>query len=144
MKEVNLYIETDNTSFRKMERNCGYVLEYITSKGETKTREGYRTSRSTYNQEFLRTLSEALKRIHEPCRLVIYGQNRFVLNMLQNRLKEWAADDFISNGRPVMNQEEWRAVWEEIQKHEVSVEIGKHTYSDWLLTEMEERSEKNR
>ena len=49
MKEVNLYIEMDKTAFQKIERKCGYVLEYITPKGETETREGYRKNRSTYN-----------------------------------------------------------------------------------------------
>lgn len=144
MREVNLYIEMDKTAFQKIERKCGYVLEYITPTGETKTREGYRKTRSTYNQEFLGALAEALGRIHEPCTVIIHGQNRFALNMLQNRLKEWAIDNFISNGKPVMNKEEWEAVWREVQKHEITVEIGKHAYSGWILREMEEQCEKNR
>lgn len=69
----------DKTAFQKIERKCGYVLEYITPKGETKTREGYRKNRSTYNQEFLGALAEALERIHEPCKVTIHGQNRFAL-----------------------------------------------------------------
>lgn len=144
MKKVNLYIEMDKTAFQKIERKCGYVLEYITPAGETKTREGYRKTRSTYNQEFLGALAEALGRIHEPCTVIIHGQNRFALNMLQNRLKEWAIDNFISNGKPVMNKEEWEAVWREVQKHEITVEIGKHAYSGWILRGMEEQCEKSR
>ena len=37
-----------------------------------------------------------------------------------------------------MNQEEWRSVWEKIKEHKVSIQIGKHSYSGWLLTEMED------
>ena len=58
--------------------------------------------------------------------------------MLKGRLKEWAEEDFCPNGKPVMNQEEWRFVWEKIKEHKVSVSIGNHAYSGWMLTEMEE------
>ena len=143
MKEVNLYIETNNAAFQKKERSCGYVLEYI--KGDTPiTREGFRRGKGTYNQEILRTLTAALKRVHEPCKIRIYASNRFVLGMIRDKIKIWARDDFMVHETAVKNREDWKALWEEIEKHEVSVEIGKHAYSDWLLIEMEERSEKNR
>ena len=115
MKEVNLYIEMDKTASKKLRENVGMYWNTLQPKGETKTREGYRKNRSTYNQEFLGALAEALERIHEPCKVTIHGQNRFALNMLQNRLEEWASDNFISNGKPVLNKEEWEAVWKEVQ-----------------------------
>ena len=62
--------------------------------------------------------------------------------MLTNKLPEWADNDFVSNGKPVANQEEWRAVWEKIKIHKASTCIGKHSYTDWMLAEMEERFEK--
>lgn len=95
-------------------------------------------------RNFWGALAETLERIHEPCKVTIHGQNRFALNMLQNRLEEWASDNFISNGKPVLNKEEWEAVWKEVQKHEITAEIGKHAYSDWILREMEGQREKNR
>ncbi len=144
MKKVNLYIESSSTAFQKRDRQCGYVLEYIAKTGTPVTREGFREGRGTYNQEILRTLAEALERIREPCDLTIYVQNNFVLNMIADRLETWAADNFISNGRPVMNQEEWRAVWDLIKEHKVSCQIGEHPYSGWLHTEMEETNEKNK
>ena len=51
----------------------------------------------------------------------------------------WAREDF----EKIKNQEDWKALWEVIQEHEVNVQVGKHTYSDWILREMEERREKN-
>lgn len=138
-KKVNLYLECNTTVFGKKERLCGYVLEYITEKGPV-TLVDYREGRGTYNREFLRGLAEALERVKEPCVLSIYGQNRFVMNMLRDRLKDWAAEDFISNGRPIMNQEEWRRIWEQVQKHKVTVELGEHAYSRWLLSEMEDKN----
>lgn len=143
MKKVNLYIESDSAAFQKKERQCGYVLEYIKDSTPI-TREGFRKGRGTYNQEIMRTLIEALNRIREPCELCIYAGNRFVLNMLQDKLALWAGEGFTSNGRPVMNQEEWRRIWELIKEHKVSTQIGEHTYSKWLLAEMEDRDERTR
>lgn len=139
MKEVNLYIETSSTAFQKKERNSGYVLEYI--KGKTPiTREGFRTGKGTYNQEILETLTEALKRVREPCKICIYSRNQFVLYAIRDKMEIWAREDF----EKIKNQEDWKALWEVIQEHEVNVQVGKHTYSDWILREMEERREKKR
>lgn len=138
MKEVNLYIETSSTAFQKKERNSGYVLEYI--KGKTPiTREGFRTGKGTYNQEILETLTEALKRVREPCKICIYSRNQFILYAIRDKMEIWAREDF----EKIKNQEDWKALWEVIQEHEANVQVGKHTYSDWILREMEERREKN-
>lgn len=142
MKQVNLYIEMNHTAFQKRERVCGYVLEYVTKSGVPVTRENFREGDGTYHQETLKTIGEALGRIREPCSLCIYGKDSFILNMLTNKLTEWANNDFISNGKPVANQEEWCTVWEKIKIHKTSAYIGKHSYSDWMLAEMEEKDEK--
>lgn len=142
MRKVNLYIETSSAALGKRERRGGYVLEYITKTGETVTRVGIREGRGTYNQEFLRTLLPALERLREPCELSVYGRNSFVLHMLPVRLGEWAEAGFISNGRPVMNGEEWKKIWEQVKIHKVNCQAGEHPYSAWLLREMEDWNEK--
>lgn len=138
MRKVTLYIECSSTYMGKKHRLSGYVLEYIT-KGLPVTGQAFREGSGTYNQEYLLTIADALGHIREPVELLICGSNRFVLNMIRDRLQAWAEHDFTSNGKPVMNQEEWQAVWEKIKEHKVSVQIGKHSYSSWLLTEMEEK-----
>lgn len=142
MKQVNLYIETDCAAFQKHIRIYGYVLEYITSYGATVTRESFRKGAGTYHQETLLTLAEALGRIHEPCSVCVRGRDKFVLSMLTGKLPEWAEQDFTPNGKPITNQEEWKALWEKIKIHKVSTESGKHPYSDWMLAEMEGRCAK--
>lgn len=136
MRKVTLYIECSSTYIGKKHRLSGYVLEYIT-KGLPVTGQAFREGSGTYNQEYLLTITDALGHIREPVELLICGSNRFVLNMIRDRLQIWAEHDFTSNGKPVMNQEEWQAVWEKIKEHKVSVQTGKHSYSSWLLTEME-------
>ena len=142
MKNVSIYLESDSAAFQKRKRICGYVLEYIKKNGETKTIEEFREVGGTYHQEILRALAEALGRIREPCSISIYSQDAFVCNMLTNKLPEWADNDFTSNGKPVANQEEWRAVWEKIKIHKTSTCIGKHSYTEKMLKKMEGQHEK--
>lgn len=144
MKNVSIYLESDNAAFRKRKRIYGYVLEYIKRNGETETRERFLEVGGTYHQETLRVLAHALGRIQEPCAICIYSQNAFVCNMLTNKIQEWADNDFISSGKPVANQEEWRTVWEKIKKHKVSTCIGKHAYTEKMLKKMEEQHEKTK
>ena len=139
MRKVTLYIECSSTYIGKKPRLSGYVLEYITHDLPV-TGQAFREGSGTYNQEYLLTIADALGHMKEPVELLICGSNRFVLNMLRDRLQIWAENDFISNDRPVMNQEEWRSVWEKIKEHKVNIQIGKHSYSGWLLTEMEDRN----
>lgn len=136
MRKVTLYIESSSTYMGKKPRLSGYVLEYI-AKGLPVTGQAFREGAGTYNQEYLLTIADALEHIREPVELLICGSNRFVLNMIRDRLQTWAEHDFISNGKPVVNQEEWKSVWEEMKEHKVNVQTGKHSYSSWLLTEME-------
>ena len=126
MKSINLYIETSSTAFQKKERRCGYVLEYI-KENTPITREGFRTGKGTY-------------RVREPCKICIYSRNQFVLCAIRDKIEIWTREDF----KEIKNREDWKGLWEVIQEHEISVEVGKHTYSDWILREMEERREKNR
>lgn len=139
MRKVTLYLECSSTYIGKKHRLSGYVLEYITHDLPV-TGQAFREGSGTYNQEYLLTIAEALGHMKEPCELLICGSNRFVLNMIRDRLQIWAEHDFTSNGRTVMNQEEWQAVWEKIKEHKVSIQIGKHSYSGWILTEMEDRN----
>ena len=141
MRKVTLYIECSSAYMGKKLRFFGYVLEYIT-KGLPVTGQSFREGSGTYNQEYLLTIADALGHMKEPCELLICGSNRFVLNMIRDRLKIWAEHDFVSNGKPVVNKDEWQVVWEKIKEHKVSIQIGKHSYSSWLLTEMEGRNEK--
>ena len=139
MRKVTLYIECSSTYIGKKPRLSGYVLEYITHDLPV-TGQAFREGSGTYNQEYLLTIADALGHMKEPVELLICGANRFVLNMIRDRLQIWAEHDFISNGKPVVNKDEWQAVWEKIKEHKVSIQSGKHSYSGWLLTEMEDRN----
>ena len=136
MRKVTLYIETSNAALGKKKRICGYILEYITSSGKPVTGKAYREGEGTYNQEYLITATQAMWHMREPCDLCICGKNSFVLNMIQNNLKNWAEHDFCSNGKEILNRKEWENLWNLLKGHNVSVQIGEHKYTQQMLEEM--------
>lgn len=144
MKKVNLYIESSSAAFQRKARTSGYVLEYITVQGVPVTGQAFLKGKGTYHQETLRVITDALGHIGEPCELCIYGKNRFVLSRIESSLAIWAQEAFMVNGEPRKNREAWQGVWEKIKEHKVSVCIGEHPYSGWLLREMEEKHEETK
>ena len=142
MKQVSIYLECDCTAFRKHKRICGYVLEYIRKNGDAETREEFRAAEGTYHREILQNPVRSawahpgtMYHLHlQPGRLCLQHAHKETAGVGRQR--------FTSNGKPIANQEEWRTVWEKIKIHKASTCIGKHSYTDWMLAEMEERFEK--
>lgn len=115
MYEVHMYIETNCTSPRRMERWYGYVLEYEMQNGRPITRESFGRITGTYHQATLRAIDEALARLTKEC-------------------------GFLScRGLPVANQKEWMTFWEKSRSHFVFMICDKHPYSGWMRSEMERK-----
>lgn len=129
MRRVTLYIETSSAALGKKKRICGYILEYITASGKPVIGKAYREGEGTYNQEYLLTAAQAMWHMKEPCDICICGKNSFVLNMIQNNLKNWAAHEYISNGKEILNRKEWENLWNLMKGHNISVRIGEHKYT---------------
>lgn len=141
MKMAHIYITTDSSSPRKTKKHYGYVLECEIS-GEARTREDFGEVTGTYNQAALTALIGALGRFTKKCELHIHTENTFVLHMLQDNLKTWAVNGFVtSKGKPVANQEEWMEVWNLSREHLIVPEPGKHPYTGWLQGEIQKRKE---
>lgn len=138
---THIYIATDSSSPRVTEKRYGYVMECEAS-GEIRTREGFGRITGTYHQAILTALIESLQRFNQGCEVHIHTEDTFVLNMYQKNLKAWVSNGFItSKGKPVANREEWMKLAELTREHLVLAEPGKHTYTGWLLAEIEKRKE---
>lgn len=140
MHEVHIYIETNSASPRVTEKKYGYVLECQMPYSGKQTREGFGQITGTYHQATLEAMGEALERINQSCEVHIHTPDEFVLNMMQNNLETWAGSGFLnSKGKPVANQEAWMQLWPLVRKHLVKPRSGKHSYSEWLQTEMRKK-----
>ena len=108
--------------------------------GEEKTVNGFGRIFGTYHEATLRSLSDALDRLNQSCEVYIHTEDRFVLNMLGTQLEKWAGNNYLNaKGEPIKHAELWEEVYERIQGKEIHTEAGRHSYSEWLDTEMKRR-----
>ena len=135
MKTVKIYIET--TVKGPVVRNGKYAAALVFTKadGESVTRivtgeEG----ETTYNRSVLLAAIRALKRLNQPCHVVIYTDCAYVKNMVEQgnperwRRAEWKK----ATGGEVQNRELWQLFLEEKEKHEIEFRFSK--YSDYRDT----------
>ena len=66
-----------------------------------------------------------------------------MLSMMIQNLSAWAGNGFKnSSGQPIKNSTEWSVLWALLQGHQILIDPGSHTYSEWLSQEIKKRKEK--
>lgn len=146
MKKIDLYIELSTKYLGEKERITGYILTILDSKNEPLTANQWFRSRGTYHRATIVTITKALERIKPGRTVVIHSDNRFVLDMIQNNLRDWIENDFQDKkGNLIKNAEEWKSmcaaaqdknlecIWEKC--HEYS------TYMEWTIKRIKENME---
>lgn len=138
MWEVNIYVQTDSTSPRTLERSYVYIIECERKSGKLHKVEGGGKITGTLHQATLTVINKALKRLNQSCTVHIYTEDRFICNMFVSNIDKWAANDWkTSKNSEVENREEWEMFWKLTRGQLVRMIPGKHKYSDWLDTKME-------
>ena len=137
MWRVNIYVESDSTTPKSIQRKTGYVLECQRKNGDTATMEAFGRKVGTYHAVILQTFAEAMKRLTQNCELHLYSQDTFVLDMAEKNLQVWAQNDFRkANGALLANHFQWRRLWELAQGNIIVKEPGMHQYFAWMQSEM--------
>lgn len=140
--KVNIYLETDKQCQACVQRKYGYVIEALYH-GQTETREGFGSGKSTYHQCNLQALAAALDRFHSKCEICVHTRDTFITARIL-RISDLAAADFKdTKDKEIKNADEWRKIYEKISdlQLEVSSSAGSHSYSQWLQEEMMKRGE---
>lgn len=77
-------------------------------------------SRTTNNRMELRAAVEALRALKRPCRVDFYTDSEYLRKGISEWLPRWQARGWRTAKRKrVRNQDLWKALWEEVQEHEV-------------------------
>ena len=140
MTEVRLYIQTDSKSPRRMKRRFGHVLACIID-GREITREGFGEAETTYHGAGLMALEKGMARLTGKNDLVIFSEDEWILTNLQRQLGTWAKQDFLNaKGNPIADQAAWLHIWIMSQEHRIEVRAGRHEYTEWMLTQMKEKT----
>lgn len=137
MYKVEVYIETDSMQQSASKKKYGFVLYTIRMNGEPFTRQYFGEIEGTYHQAVLKALIDALIKIELPCEVTVYSKDAHVLANLSKRKAMIDSGFKDSKGNDIRNVDMWKKVCEKAEKHgEISVKLGKHEYSTWLLDTM--------
>lgn len=138
MFKVEMFVESSTRNIKKVKRKYGVVLQFEGKNG-IRTKEIFGSMEGTYNQVILLAITEGLKHLKDGCEVDVYQNNDFLTCMIEKSMHAWKENGFTTKkGDPIKNQEEWIELSREMDRHMVKVEtVGSHTYSNWLLTQMD-------
>ncbi len=125
MKKVHLY--TDGAcSGNPGPGGYGIVLQY---KGRKKEFSGYEPQ-TTNNRMELTAVIEGLRKLKERCDVTIFTDSAYVMNAIDKKwIENWQINNWkTANKKPVMNQDLWQDLLQELDKHKVSwVKVKGHS-----------------
>lgn len=76
--------------------------------------------RTTNNRMELTAVIQGLRALKEPCRVTVFTDSQYVKNGITSWIHDWKRRGWITKAKtPVLNQELWMALDEEVGRHEV-------------------------
>lgn len=76
---------------------------------------------TTNNRMELRAALEALRALKRPCRVDLYTDSQYLRRGVTEWLPRWVRQGWRTQAKkPVKNRDLWQALWEEIQRHEIT------------------------
>lgn len=137
-KAVSLYIVS---GIRGPSRRAGkslYILETMTAKGPATLTKALHVEEKNENGATLEALTDALKRLKQPCRLTIYLDTVYIATALEKRWPtEWKNHDWKNaRGKLVCDAPKWQEAEYLLGAHEYRTELKKpHLYRAWMERE---------
>ena len=139
MHRVTIYIETDSACPRKMPRQTAAIIECETVKGPAQIGM-FRETETTYQRAMLQALIGALEKLNQTCEIEVCMGDGFIENSVKLHLPVWRMHEFKnSKGEDIKNREEWGQLTQLLDRHLLTFTIGRHTYTDWMIREMDKR-----
>lgn len=145
--KVRIHIETSARGPGiKVKGTYGWVVEYALRNREITTREGFKTIKTTTeNQLVLLALNDAISILNKPCSILVFTKGRQVLNVFQNGWQvRWKLDGWVNaKGKKIKHVEEWIKLDELLEEHTILFTSEESSYSEWLKKEIEKQEETN-
>ena len=139
MIKVNIYIETDIGSSRRLYRGYGAVVEFIKKNGEPETREVFGLCDGTWHLAYILALTDALNLLIKPCSVTVYAADKYVCaSMCNGRIRKWQDARWkTTKNEPIAYSEEWKELLKVALEHEFYfVKTCKSDHSDHLQEEI--------
>lgn len=138
MKVVNIYVATDIKGVGKKKGRYIYLLETETSKGLA-TIHDVKEIEATRDVAELTALVAAVGRLKQyPADLNVYVNSEQLRLNIVHYLKGWANRNFCkADGHRLSCWELWKALWENTRIFDMRVYNKTHSYTNWLLKELD-------
>lgn len=119
--KVNVYIETDNGSRKRLYRGYGAVAEYIKKSGGREPRLVSGMCYGTLNLAYILALTDSLNLLTKRCVVTIFANNDYVCeNLCNGRVNEWRLNGWhTARMEPIANTDEWRELFKVASNHEL-------------------------
>lgn len=142
MKTVKIYIETSLTAPAVKDGKYVAALVFTKAGGESEVRFATgQEKESTFNRLTLLAMAEALGRMKEKCHIIMYTENAYVKNMIeQDNPERWRRAEWKkAAGTTVQNKDLWELFLERADKQEIEVRFSKYNeYKETLKAIMNE------
>lgn len=141
MKTVKIYIETSFSGPVVKDGKYAAALVFTKSDGDASRFLTGEEKESTFNRLTLLAMAEALGRMKEKCRIIMYTENAYVKNMIeQDNPERWRRAEWKkAAGTTVQNKDLWELFLERADKQEIEVRFSKHNeYKETLKAIMNE------
>lgn len=139
MKHVDIYITHNMTHMKGSSAAYVYVICAGTSRGDATYVEFGTGQDTTVNRINLTALASALKHFHSPAEITVYTDSSTVAGAFNcGNIKKWVKNGFqTAKGKPLANDDLWRKVAGQTQKHLVNAILtNHHQYSNWAEEEL--------
>lgn len=134
VKEMNIYLAASSRYQASKERKTIYLLEAKVD-GVPYTKHEVMRMKETYHGAMVRTLKAAAGRIREPVDVHIYTDDDYLNSRLGALILMRASGFKNRDGTKIAYANDWQEIAEKIKN--VEVEAGGHSYSDWMIRQME-------
>lgn len=138
MATVNIYVETNIKGVGKKKGKYIYLLETETSKGLA-TIHDIKEIEATKDVALLSALVAAVGRLKQyPGQLNVYVTSEQLKLNIVHYLRYWAKRNFCkADGRRLSHWQEWKTLYEKTTIFDMRVYNKTHSYTNWLLKELD-------
>jgi ribonuclease HI len=144
MSDVTIYIASSKGL--KLKKGASmYMMEFITPRGETITRDGIIVeSDTTENRLVLAAITRALSRMQKSCEISVMCECEHIFQVDKNGwLDKWRIEGWVnSRGEPVKNAKLWQQLSEYMDMHLITFDRGHNPYGTIMRETIEQELRK--
>ena len=136
--KIELYTEVNFRGPTAKNGKCIALVECKTKKGPAVKAQIETAQHTTYHRMSMIAILVGLRMLR-PCEVTVYTPDQFLVTTInEGNMDKWKREEWRRpHGKEIKNKELWQELYEQTQKHRVTLEFSESTrYSDRLQSKM--------